>query len=67
MENQSSTLTSRDTCHPEYPEWNYEQHPHLAKTTYEWRMGRTKYGLGVVMRGPDGRDTVYAKESAIRC
>lgn len=59
MKDTASVLTSRDNCHRE---WNYEKHPPLAQTTYQWRLGQTQYGLALVMRGPDGKDTVYARE-----
>lgn len=59
MKDTASVLTSKDNCHRE---WNYEKHPPLAETTYEWRLGRTKYGLVLVMKGPDGKDTIYMRE-----
>ena len=56
----TSTLTSKDTCHRE---WNYEKHPPLRQTTYEWRLARTKYGPALVMRGPNGKDVIYMREN----
>jgi hypothetical protein len=60
MQDRSSTLTSRDTCHPE---WNYEKHPPLARSVYQWRLERTRFGLALVMRGTDGKETVYLRET----
>ncbi len=60
MKDTGSVLTSRDTCHRE---WNYEKHPPLAQSTYQWRLGRTKYGSVLILRGPDGKETVYAREN----
>ncbi len=60
MKDTDSVLTSKDTCHRE---WNYGKHPPLLESTYQWRFGRTKYGLVLVLRGPDGKETVYARET----
>jgi hypothetical protein len=60
MKDSASVLKSQDNCHRE---WNYEKHPPLRQSTYQWHLGRTKYGLVLVMRGPDGKDTVYARET----
>ena len=60
MKDTDSVLTSKDTCHRE---WNYEKHPPLRQSTYQWRFGRTKYGLVLILRGPDGKETVYARET----
>ncbi len=60
MKDTESTLTSRDNCHRQ---WNYQKHPPLLQSTYEWRLGRTKYGTVLIMRGPDGKDTVYERQA----
>jgi hypothetical protein len=60
MKDTDSVLTSRDTCHRE---WNYEKHPPLRESTYQWRLGQTKYGLVLILHGLDGKDTVYARET----
>ena len=60
LKDTESVLTSKDTCHRE---WNYEKHPPLRQSTYQWRLGRTKYGVVLNLRGPDGKDTVYARET----
>lgn len=60
MKDTDSVLTSKDTCHRE---WNYEKHPPLRQSTYQWRFGRTKYGPVLILRGPDGKETVYARET----
>jgi len=60
MKDADSVLTSKDTCHRE---WNYEKHPPLRQSTYQWRFGRTRYGLVLILRGPDGKETIYARET----
>jgi hypothetical protein len=60
MQDRSSTLTSRDTCHPQ---WNYEKHPALARSTYTWRLEQTRFGLALIMHGTDGKETVYMRET----
>jgi hypothetical protein len=60
MKDTTSVLTSRDNCHPH---WNYEKHPPLAETTYQLRFGQSKYGVVLLMRGPDGKETMYSRES----
>jgi hypothetical protein len=60
MKDSASVLTSRDNCHPQ---WNYEKHPPLAETTYQWRFGQSKYGVVLIMRGPDGKETIYSREN----
>lgn len=60
MRDTASVLTSRDTCRRE---WNYEKHPPLLQSTYEMRFGKTKYGPVLILRGPDGKETTYARES----
>ena len=59
MKDSASVLTSKDNCHPQ---WNYEKHPPLAQTTYQWRLSQTKYGLALIMLGPDGKETMYLRE-----
>jgi hypothetical protein len=54
------TLSSSDTCHPE---WNYEKHPPLTTAQYEWGIGRGTYGPVLVMRTSDGKETVYQRET----
>lgn len=56
----TNTLTSKDTCHPR---WNYEKHPPLITSTYGLHLGRSKYGPVLIMRGSDGKDTVYFRET----
>ncbi len=60
MKDAASVLTSKDNCHRE---WNYEKHPALLQSTYQWRLGRTKYGQVLILRAADGKETVYARES----
>jgi hypothetical protein len=60
MQDQSSTLSSQDTCHAE---WNYEKHAPLAKSTYQLRLATSKSGPMLIMRGPDGKETAYARET----
>lgn len=60
MKDAASVLTSKDTCHRE---WNYEKHPPLLQSTYQWRFGRTKYGSVLILRGPDGKENIYARET----
>jgi hypothetical protein len=59
MKDNASFLRSRDNCHAQ---WNYEKHPPLAQTTYQWSFGQTTYGLVLILRGPDGKETVYSRE-----
>ena len=56
----TSTLTSRDTCHPE---WNYEKKTPTTKATYQWRMQQTRSGLALLIRDASGKEEVYLKQS----
>jgi hypothetical protein len=60
MQVKNNTLTSKDNCHPQ---WNYEKHPPLGTTSYQLRLGRSQYGPVLIMRGPDGKEEVYARET----
>lgn len=59
MQAQSTTLTSRDNCHPQ---WNYDKTLPNKRFVTQWRLGRTKYGLVLIFHDTDGKENVFAKE-----
>ncbi len=56
----TNTLTSKDNCHAE---WNYEKHPPLGRSVYQWQMGETKYGPGLILLGTDGKKRAFVRET----
>lgn len=60
MEDREATLTSSDNCRAQ---WNYKKAVPLKSFVYEPHLGRTKYGIVLVLRRPDGKDEVYERET----
>lgn len=60
MEDREATLTSSDNCRPQ---WNYQKAVPLKSFVYEPHLGRTKYGIVLVLRRSDGKDEVYERET----
>jgi hypothetical protein len=60
MWDQEASLTSSDNCRPQ---WNYKKPISLKSFRYEPHLGRTKYGVVLVLRRPDGKDEVYERET----
>ncbi len=60
MEDRAASLTSSDNCRPQ---WNYKKDVPLKSFVYEPHLGRTKYGVVLVLRRPDGKDEVYERET----
>jgi hypothetical protein len=60
MDEKSATLTTRDNCHRQ---WNYKKTVPLNKVTYRPQLGRTKYGLVLVLHKANGEDDLYEKET----
>jgi hypothetical protein len=60
MQDQEASLTSSDNCRPQ---WNYKKPVPLKSFRYEMHLGRTKSGVVLVLRRPDGKDEVYKRET----
>jgi hypothetical protein len=59
LEVTSNTLIRTDSCHPE---GNSETHPGLGRSSYHLQLGRMKHGVVLIMRGPTGKEEVYARD-----
>jgi hypothetical protein len=58
MKDTASVLTSKDNCHRK---WNMKSTP-VGRDHLRLGLGRSKYSPVVVMKGPDGKDTVCMRE-----
>lgn len=56
----TNTMTSKDTCHAE---WNYQKQVPVSKSVYQVRLGQSEYGPVLILRSPNGKDEVYARQT----
>jgi hypothetical protein len=56
---QSATLTSTDSCRPQ---WNYEKPGKLGRMQYRWRLMRDQFGLALVLVRANGAEDVFYRQ-----